>query len=281
MSVLDPSPDASLYVGQVMHRRTKPRRHRFTYRLFAIALDLDCIDAVDRRLKLFSVGRFNLLSFRARDFGDGSDLPLKDQLVARCATDRIYGIERVVLVTMPRLLGFAFNPLSLFFCFDHQGRNRAIVHEVHNTFGERHFYVQPVDYRGTARHEAPKAFHVSPFLPMGLGYRFRVRPLGERYDVAITVSDSEGPVLVAIQKMAREELTDWTIIRAALAFPVMTVKVVAGILWEAARLWLKGIRVYPHPSKVKFGGGELPTTPPPHPPRGSKKATARGPRKAA
>ncbi|MEO7563952.1 MAG: DUF1365 domain-containing protein [Sphingomicrobium sp.] len=239
---------SALYTGRVMHRRLRPKLHQLDYRIFSLLIDLDELEAMDQRLRLFSWRRFNLLSFRDGDYGDGSATPLRTQAERHLERIGIPDVGRIELLTMPRLLGFAFNPLSLYFCYDLTGALTAIIHEVHNTFGERHSYVLTADEdRGSVRQGAAKAFHVSPFLPMTLGYTFRVRPPGKQLQVAIQVSDKDGPLLVAIQRMKRRQLTDAAILRAVLAFPLMTFKVVAGIIWEAAKLWIKGVGVHRHP----------------------------------
>lgn len=250
-----------LYVGQVMHRRLRPRVHQLTYRLFAMLLDLDRIDELAGTLRLFSRNRFNLLSFRDADYGDGSGTPLRQQVEVHLARIGIHRAGRIRLLTMPRLFGFAFNPLSLFYCEDRAGRLVAILYEVHNTFGERHVYVLPIDADGDAlRQQADKAFHVSPFLPMGLDYRFRASRPDDRLKLGITVSDREGPLLIAVQSLRRRALSDRAILRVVAAMPLMTFKVVAGILWEAARLWLKGLSVhrYPGPAADPASYGEIP-----------------------
>jgi len=241
--------DAAILTGTVMHRRLRPKLHQLSYRIFALLLDIDRVDQVAARLRLFSVGRFNLLSFRNADHGDGSDTPLRQQAEAMLARAGIGRPERIVLFAMPRLLGFAFNPLSLWFCYGAGGLLSAVIYEVHNTFGERHFYVAPASGEAIERHSAAKAFHVSPFLPMDLDYRFRLRAPGDLLLLGIEVRDAVGPKLVAVQRMERHALTDGAIVKAALEMPLMTAKVVGGILWEAAKLWLKGIKVYRHPGK--------------------------------
>ena len=242
----------ALYLGTVSHRRLRPRVHQLDYRLFALLLDLDRLDWTGRRLRLFSAERFNLLSLRARDYGDGSAVPLRDQAEAHCRKLGIARLSRVELLTMPRLLGFAFNPLTLYYCYGPEGALDAVIHEVHNTFGERHLYVLPVDPDGTRlRQRSAKAFHVSPFLPMNLDYAFELGVPGERIELAITVSDGIGPLLVARERLDRRALTDRAILGAVLAMPLMTAKVVAAILWEAARLWWKRVPVFRHPAPAK------------------------------
>jgi hypothetical protein len=153
---------SALYTGSVMHRRLRPKPHRLRYRLFWLLLDLDEIDGLDRRLRLFSRNRFNLFAFHDRDLGDGGASPLAEQVRRKLAAagmpDAGAGIS---VLTMPRMLGYVFNPLSVFFCRDADGALAAIVDEVHNTFGERHTYVLPADGEATVAHGAAKAFHLA------------------------------------------------------------------------------------------------------------------------
>jgi len=212
-----------------------------------VLLDLDELNALDRRLRLFSLRRFNLFSFHPQDHGDGSQVPLGDQ-VASWLVDagiRVDGL-RVSLLTMPRLLGFAFNPISLYFCRDGAGRVAAVIYEVNNTFGERHRYL--IEVAEAAGHmiqqAAPKRLHVSPFMAMDQRYAFRLTPPGERLALGITSSDAQGTMLSAVLDLNRQELSDAALLRTFAAMPLMTLKVVAAIGWEAFRLWLKGVPVH-------------------------------------
>jgi len=242
---------SALYLGEVMHHRLRPRVHRLRYRVFSLLLDLDEIDALAGRLRLFSRGRFNLVSFHDRDHGDGSATPLRRQLETLLAGAALPHGGAIRLLTMPRLLGFAFNPLSVWFCHDRDGQLSAIVYEVNNTFGERHRYLLPVDPGGAeVRQDAPKRFHVSPFLPMAMTYAFRVQPPGERLNLAITAADDQGTVLFAMHRARRMVLDDRALLRAWLTHPLMTVKVVAAIGWEALKLWLKRVPVHHHPGQA-------------------------------
>lgn len=241
---------SALYLGNVMHRRTRPRAHRLGYRIYSLLLDLDEIDALDAGLRLFSRNRFNLFSFRDRDYGSGTDEPLRAQVERHCAAAGVtLGGGAIRLLTMPRVLGFAFNPLSVYFCHDAVGQLRAILYEVNNTFGERHSYLIPVTAElGPVRQHCDKAFHVSPFMPMAMRYDFRIMPPAERLALAITVSDGEGPVLSAVHSARRTPLTDAALAHAFVSHPLLTLKVVGGILWEALKLWLKRVPVYRHPA---------------------------------
>lgn len=246
---------SALYVGHVMHHRLRPRVHRLRYRLFSVLLDLDDIDALSSRLRLFSRGRFNLTAFHDRDHGDGSAIPLRAQAEALLDHAGISHGGPIRILTMPRIFGFAFNPLTVWFCHDRAGVLTAIIYEVNNTFGERHSYLLPVtpDDGDDVRQVAAKSFHVSPFLPMAMTYSFRVRPPGDRLAIAIAADDADGPVLFAGHRAKRHDLTDGALLRALATHPLLTVKVVVGIVWEALRLWLKRVPVHPHPGVAPAG----------------------------
>lgn len=241
------SPLASaLYPGHVTHHRLRPREHRLAYRVWSMLLDLDELAELDRRLRFFSVDRFNLFSFHARDRGDGTGRDLKEQVEN---TMRRAGITPdggpIRLFTMPRLLGWAFNPLSIFFCHARDGRLVAILWEVDNTFGERHGYLITVEETvgGEIRQRCDKAFHVSPFMDMDQTYAFRVKPPADLFSLVIDVHDADGRILGARHLARREDLTDRALLRLCLAVPFLTLRVVGGIHWEALKLWLKGVKL--------------------------------------
>lgn len=251
VTTLEPGmPDVGLYRGEVMHLRLRPFRHRFVYDVFSVLLDLDRLGELDRRLRLFSVDRPGLVSFWSRDHGarDGSPLRpwIEAQLDAHGLADAAH---RVFLLCFPRLFGYVFNPLSVYYCFARDGALRAIVYEVKNTFGGQRPYVLPVDPARPAdaavRHDCAKDFYVSPFIPMAAHYRFKLSPPGERLSIAIHEDVAEGPLLIATLNARHRPLTDGQLIRAVLALPFMTHRVIAGIHWQALKLWLKGARLYP------------------------------------
>jgi DUF1365 family protein len=248
---------SGLYAGVVTHARLRPRRHKLRYRMNSLLLDLDELDALHQRLRLFSIGGFNLFSFHPSDRGDPSNgdktkiAPLKAQIEARLeAAGYAPDGGPIRLLTMPRILGWSFNPLSVFFCYRRTGEIFAILWEVDNTFGERHGYLLPVaDHQGREiRQSCAKAFYVSPFMDMELRYAFRVKPPGETVLIVIDALDADGLVLRAAQFARRFELTDAALLRAFLALPFQTVSVVGGIIWEAIKLWLKGVAVRKRPS---------------------------------
>ena len=134
---------SALFAGHVMHQRTRPKRHRLQYSVFYLALDLEEAPAVGAALRFFSVNRFNLFSFHELDHGDGSSFPLLEQIRAKLRAAGLDAGGPIVLMTMPRMLGYAFNPLSLYFCYRKDGALAAILYEVNNTFGQRHTYLIP------------------------------------------------------------------------------------------------------------------------------------------
>ncbi|EJN12337.1 hypothetical protein PMI42_04309 [Bradyrhizobium sp. YR681] len=236
-----------LYIGQVLHRRVLPRRHRLRYRVFWMLLDLDEIEALSAQLGFFSHNRFNLTSFVDSDHGDGSDVPLRKQAEALlrragCRTDAL----TIKLLCMPRILGYGFNPLSTYFCFRIDGSLEAVIYEVHNTFGERHSYVMPVRSHATATVEqnCPKAFYVSPFLGMDMTYAFRILPPASRVKVTIQGKEQGKTVIAASLSGARREMTDGALMSAFASHPLLTLKVIAGIHWHALRMVLKGFRLH-------------------------------------
>jgi DUF1365 family protein len=240
-----------LYFGSVMHQRLRPRRHNLSYRVFSLLLDLDEAAALGARLRLFSRNRFNLFSFYDRDHGRRRDEPLRPYVEAQLSRAGIAldgGALR--LLCFPRVLGYVFNPLSIYFWHHRDGSLCAVLYEVSNTFGEQHSYLIPVQGAegGPVRQSCAKEFYVSPFMAMECSYGFRLAPPDERLAVYIRQTDRDGPILYASLEGTRAPLNDRTLARAFLRYPLMTLKVIAGIHWEALKLWRKGLRPLPHPA---------------------------------
>lgn len=232
------------YTGVVVHKRLVPTQHAFTYKLFSLSLDVDEIDHLDRSLRLFSRNRWNLLSFHDRDHGDRDGTPVGAQVrdILRGAGLE-HACERITLLCCPRLLGFVFNPLSVYFCYRRDGGLGVVVYEVSNTFRERKSYVIPVlhDDGALIAQGCAKEMYVSPFTSTHGCYEFHVLRPGERVVVGVDFRSVDGPVLKTHFRGERRILSDWTIAGLVARHPLMTLKVVAGIHFEALRLWLKGV----------------------------------------
>lgn len=238
---------SALYTGRVVHRRLGPVAHLFRYRVLSVLLELDELDALDRRLSLFSVNRFNLFSFHERDHGPGDGRPLKEQVEAMvCGAGIDIRGGSIALLCYPRVLGYAFNPLSVYFCRDVQGRLAAVLYEVTNTFRERRHYLFPVgpEEAPPLRHGCAKTLYVSPFIGMNAAYEFTVVPPGERLAIAIRETEAGTPVLNASFTAVRETFSDGALARLACGYFALGLKVIGGIHWQAFRLWRKGLRVH-------------------------------------
>jgi len=247
-----------------MHRRLAPRHHHFKYSVFALLLDLDELAALDRGLRLFKYNRGGLFSFQDRDHGPIEAGKSRD---LRCWLDSLLADVGIVakgarrVLCYPRILGYVFNPLSVWFCHDEQGALKAIVYEVHNTYEERHAYVLPVgEETRLVRHGCPKIFYVSPFLSRNCRYQFRIRPPGDDIAVAIREEEAGRPILSASFAGERRPLTDRTLLKLLLAYPLMTLKVMTAIHYEAVRLMLKGVRRHPHREKAVYAASNRPSS---------------------
>ena len=245
---------SALYVGRVAHCRLRPRRHRLAYDVFYVLLDLDEVKTLAASSRLLGLGRSRLVSFDTRDHGDGSNTPL------RCQVERHLRSAGLVpdggpirLLTLPRILGYVFNPISLYFCHRRSGELAAVIYEITNTFGDRHSYLIAVDSPdGPICQSVGKALHVSPFLDMDMRYTFRVVPPAEKFALAVTGHDDQEPMLVATFEATRRQLTDKTLARALAGYPLMTLKVIALIHWQALLLWAKGISVRRRPEPPPY-----------------------------
>ena len=228
--------------------RLTPFKHQFRYRVFSLLLDIDRLEETCASLRFLALDRFGLLSFWRKDHGprDGSDL--RPWIEAQLRQMGRPAPHRILLLSFPRVFGYVFNPLSVYFCEDADGHLDSVVYEVKNTFGDQHPYVlaAPAGKDGTIRHEEEKDFFVSPFIGMDQTYAFTIRPPGERLSIKIRQRDQDGPWLIATQTGLRRPLTDASLIDMWIRHPLMTFKVFGAIHWQALKLAIKGARFTPY-----------------------------------
>ena len=239
----NPGPEGCLYKGHVMHMRLKPFGHKFRYRVFCLLLDIDRLEETCAGMRLLALDRWGLLSFKRKDHGprDGSDL--RPWVEAQLADQGLPKPARIRLLSFPRILGYVFNPLSVYYCEDQDGRRQSVIYEVKNTFGDQHPYVLDAraDQDGATRHGHKKGFFVSPFIGQDETYRFTIRQPGDRLALKIRQE-----TLIATWSGQRRPLTDGQLLRLWAMHPLMTIKVMAAIHWQALKLWMKGARFRPY-----------------------------------
>ena len=250
---------SALYLGWVMHRRVGPLRHGFRYRIYMHLLDLDELRDVDTRLHLFGYNRVRPVSFRDADHLGDPVRSVRDNLKAFLLEQSVEPPDGPIrLLTHCRVFGYVFNPVSFVFCYDRPGALRAIVAEVHNTFGERHCYLLRDADRNAAADRGgrvsdadvwfdKKVFHVSPFMALDGTYRFTLGEPTDRFQARIDLYRQSTLAFASRLTLTRVPLNDWTLGRMLVSYPLMTLRVIGGIHWEAFRLWLKGATYYRKP----------------------------------
>lgn len=242
--------DSAIYRVRIAHRRLRPKRHDLKYGAFYVLLDLDELDDLQRRLKFFSVNRFNIFSFCDRDHGPGEDAPLRPWIETNLRRAGVESdVDSIHVLCLPRIFGYAFNPLTVYFCYSRDESLAAILYEVSNTFGERHTYMFRVDEsgRGLYQHDCEKRFYVSPFMNVEGRYHFRVKVPGDKLYLHIHQTDTAGPILDAWVRGKHHPFSDRNLLSSLARNPLLMLKVLAGIHWEAVKLWAKGIAVTERP----------------------------------
>ena len=245
--------NSCIYSGSVIHKRFKPKEHFFKYKVFSLLIDLSELNELNDKLKFFSLNKFNLISFYEKDHGerDGSSLISWVKLnlnINNISTENI----KIKLLCYPRILGYVFNPLSIFFIYDNNENLISILYEVKNTFGEQHTYVFKVEGENKSiQNICSKKFHVSPFIERNCNYFFRILHPGENLSVIIDQHDKEGKILFASQDGKRSDLTTKNLINSYLKHPLMTFKIISAIHFEAFKLWIKGIKFVKKKLKIK------------------------------
>ncbi len=240
--------NSGLYVGKVTHRRKAPFQHRLRYRTYSMLVDLDELESVTTRSRLLSHNRWNLFSIHDRDHGARDGSPMRDWIdgyLHEAGIDLDGG--RVEVLLFPRVLGYTFNPLTTWFCHDRAGTLRAVLYEIHNTFGHSHSHLVPISGDSPHRHGFAKNLHVSPFFDQDGHYSFTLRPPGSRFSVSIDYADDTEDLLTATMVGERQPLSDLSLARVFVTHPLLTLKIIGGIHWQALRLWAKGARYRPIP----------------------------------
>ena len=244
---------SSIYNGNVIHKRFAPKIHHFRYSVFSLLIDLSELDYLNKKINFFSCNKFNLISFYEKDHGnrDGSSLIM---WVKKNLEDNNINSKdiKVKLLCYPRILGYVFNPLSVFYIYDVDEKLICILYEVKNTFGEQHTYIFKVTKDSNLiQNNCSKKFHVSPFIEMNWNYFFRLLKPGNKISVIIDQYDSEDKILYASQDGFRSDFNTKHLIISYLKHPIMTFKIILAIHFEAFKLWAKGIKFIKKKIKIR------------------------------
>jgi len=239
--------ESGVFVGTVRHRRFAPVAHAFTYPLFMVLLDIDRVPQLLARSRLTSHNRWNWASFDDRDHLGDSSRPLRERLIADATR---HGVElpagQVFLLTHLRYLGYCFNPVSFFYCFDKLQRLRLVLAEVSNTVGGTHnYWLRPSSASSTFRATVTKAFYVSPFMPSDLEYVFAFTSPAKRLVAHMKAARAGSLCFDATLSLERRAWSATEVRRALVRYPAITANVTAGIHWQALKLWWKGLPVVP------------------------------------
>ena len=234
--------------SKVFHARLRPHGLSFSYCVLAIYVDIDRLQGA-AMVPLFRIGGLNLLAFSQRDHGprDGTALrPYIDRLHEEMKLERP---ARVTLICFPRIFGFVFNPISTYICMDASGKASSVIYEVRNTFGEHHSYCFPVKSENSGAvtaHECDKLFYVSPFMDMPMRYRFRLSPVDRgEFSLKIIERDHDGVILTALMQASAFEASTPALLKRLISTPLLGLKVLFAIHWQALRLWMRGHRIRP------------------------------------
>ena len=241
-----------IYNGTVIHKRFKPKIHFFKYKVFSLLIDLSELNNLDKKVGFFSYNKFNLVSFFDKDHGerDGSSVI---NWVKKNLKENDVNCEniRIKLLCYPRILGYVFNPLSIFYVYDKNDKLISLLYEVKNTFGEQHTYIFKIKENNLLKHNCEKKFHVSPFIEMNCSYFFRTLKPADKISIIIDQYQLNEKILYASQDGKRTDFTTSELIKSYLKHPLMSFKVIAAIHFEAFKLWTKGIKFIHKKFKIK------------------------------
>jgi len=240
---------SALYTGTVMHARKTPKENVFRYRVCFYLLDLDELPELDRRLTLFSVNRPNLVTLRDQDHFGGTT-PVKEAAVRFCA-ERGVEVDRVLMLAQLRLLGYVFNPVTFHWCYGPDGKLACMIAELNNTFGER---LPELLHGPSLAYEHDKHLHVSPFFGLDQSYQYAFSEPEAEVWARVHVRENGHVPLSAVLHGHREELTNATLARALVRYPLMPMQVTALIHWQAVRLWWKRVPFHHKPPFVPGQG---------------------------
>ena len=242
-----------IYTGSVIHKRFKPKIHSFNYKVFSLLIDLSEIDLLNKNLKIFSHNKFNIISFFNKDHGPRDGSSLKNWVVNNLKINNIQTNDiQIKILCYPRIFGYVFNPLSVFYVYDKNSDLISILYEVKNTFGEQHTYIfKTKKENNLIQHVCKKKFHVSPFIHMNCVYFFRLLKPGNKISVIIDVQDPEGKILYTSQDGIKSELNNNNLITSYLKHPLMTFKIIMAIHFEAFKLWIKRIKFIKKDIKIR------------------------------
>jgi len=232
--------NSCIYNGEVTHTRFKPVRHFLKYKTFSLLIDLDEINLLDKSIGIFSHNKFNIFSFYDKDHGDRDGGNLKDWVISNLKKFRIKeNITNIKLLCYPRILGYVFNPLSIFYCYE-KDKLVAIFYEVKNTFNEQHTYIFKIKNNEEIIQKCRKKFYVSPFMDMETFYNFKLLNPNDKLSVFIKQTDADGTILTATQTGDKKEFSFKQLAINFIKYPLMTIKIISSIHYEALLLWKKG-----------------------------------------
>ena len=245
--------NSAIYNGQVIHKRFKPKVHYFKYKVFSLLIDLSELDILDKKINFFSINKFNLISFHEKDHGERDGSSLNKWVHQNLEKNNIQTKDiKIKILCYPRIFGFVFNPLSVFYVYNLKDQLISILYEVKNTFGEQHTYIFKVTKDSNLiQNNCSKKFHVSPFIEMDCTYFFRLLKPGNKISVIIDQYDNEDKILYASQDGRRSDLNSKHLIISYLKHPIMTFKIILAIHFEAFKLWAKGIKFIKKKIKIK------------------------------